>query len=245
MPNNQISLNPTAIARVLGAITFFLVLASIAGQLTKFLLGHDYVKGFVPLFDVNQERNIPTFFSVLLLLGAALLLAVITRLKQNHRAPHVSKWATLTVGFVFMAFDEAFQVHEYLVAPVTKLLGDGHLGVFYFAWVIPGIALVFALGIFFLKFLLYLPPLTRMRFLIAGTIYVGGAIGFELIGGRYFELHRQLTLTYSMMATIEETLEMVGVIVFIWALLVYLADNHKEVRFEVSGEQEKTMADAP
>ena len=47
------------------------------------------------------------------------------------------------------------------------------------------------------------------------------------------ELHGRDNLTYSMMVTVEESLEMGGVILFIWALLVYIADNYKEVRFEL------------
>ncbi|MEX2530945.1 MAG: hypothetical protein WD960_09245 [Gemmatimonadota bacterium] len=229
---NQISLNPSAIGRILGAVAFLLVLASIGGQFSKFAVGHDYLKGLVPLFYVNAEQNIPTYFSVLLILFAALILVVITVLNGKRRVPHVSKWAILSFGFLFMAFDEAFQVHEGLAAPVRALLGDGNLGIFYYAWVIPGIALVLLLGLIFLTFLLHLPATTRLRFLMAAILYIGGAIGVELIGGRYAELHGLQTWTYSMITTVEESLEMAGLIVFIWALLRYCADNYKEVRFQ-------------
>ncbi len=70
---------------------------------------------------------------------------------------------------------------------------------------------------------------------MAATLYVGGAIGFELIGGRYSELHGAQNLTYSMIATTEESLEMAGVIFFIRALLVYIAEKKKEVRIRFFG----------
>ena len=228
---NQISLNPSAIARILGAVAFFLLLASIGGQFAKYVLGHDTVYGLVNLFDVDREHNIPTYFSVLLMLFAVLLLAVIAILSGEQRASHVSKWAVLSFGFLFMAFDEAFQVHERLISPVRTLLGNGNLGVLYYAWVIPGIALVLGLALFFRKFLLDLPAKTSRRFMMAATIYIGGAIGVELIGGRYVELHSAYGLKYSMIVTIEEGLEMAGLIVFIWALLKHCADDYKEVRF--------------
>jgi hypothetical protein len=66
---------------------------------------------------------------------------------------------------------------------------------------------------------------------VAAILYIGGAIGVELIGGRYAELHGEENWTYSMITTVEESLEMAGLIVFIWALLEYCADNYKEVRF--------------
>jgi len=37
-------------------------------------------------------------------------------------------------------------------------------------------------------------------------------------------------MAYSMIVTVEESLEMAGLIVFIWALLKYLADNYKELQ---------------
>ena len=36
-----------------------------------------------------------------------------------------------------------------------------------------------------------------------------------------------------MIATLEESLEMAGVIVFIWALLTYMSEKYKEVRFQI------------
>ena len=234
---NQISLNPSAIARIVGAVAFLLVLASIGGQFSKFVLGHDYLKGFVPLFYIDEERNIPTYFSVLLMLFSALLLAAIAVLNGKQRIHHVSKWAILSFGFLFMAFDEAFLVHERLISPVRTLLGNSNLRVFYFAWVIPGIPLVLVLGLFFLRFLLHLPATARLRFLMAATLYIGGAIGLELIGGRYAELHGTQNWTYSMIVTVEESLEMAGLIVFIWALLKYCADNYKVVQFRFEAQQ--------
>jgi len=231
---NQISLYPSAIARLLGVMALLLVLASVAGQFSKFALGHGNLKGLVTLFNVDAEHNIPTHFSMLLLLFAALLLAIITVLNRQQSMPHVSKWAILSAGFLLMSFDEAATVHESLVAPVRSLLGNGELGFFYWSWVIPGIALVLFLGVFFRRFLLDLPATVRLRFLIAATIYIGGAIGFELIGGRYIELHGDQNLTVSMLATVEESLEMAGLIYFIWALLQYCADSYQNVqlRFE-------------
>lgn len=76
-----------------------------------------------------------------------------------------------------------------------------------------------------------LPARTAFLFVVSGAVYVGGAIGFELIGGYYAKANGVENLTYSMISTVEESLEMSGVIVFIYALLKYIADNYQEVRF--------------
>lgn len=232
---NQVFLDTRAIVRILAVVALVLVLASIAGQLSKYLLGHDQVKGLVPLFYLDKERNVPTYFSVLLLLFAALLLAVIALVVGKQRAPYVSKWGILSLTFLFLAFDEAFQVHERLIVPFRGLLGGSDLGIFYYAWVVPGIAFVAVLGVFFSRFVLALPAATRFRFVLAGALYVGGALGVEFVGGWYAETHSTQTFAYSMIATTEESLEMAGLIVFIWALLQHCAEHFGEVRLRFHG----------
>jgi len=231
----RISLNPSSTARLLGAAAVLLLLASTAGQLSRFLLGHGRLKGLVPLFYVGGERNVPTFFSVLLMLVVVLLLAAVALLDGRERAPHARKWAVLACGFLLMAYDEAFQVHERLIGPVRSLLGDGELGVFYFAWVIPGIALVAALALFFLRFLLQLPASTKLAFSIAGALYVVGSVGMELLEGRHAEVHGLLNPTSVALATVEESLEMAALVLFIWALLGYIADRHGELQLRFNG----------
>ena len=65
---------------------------------------------------------------------------------------------------------------------------------------------------------------------MAVTIYIGGAIGCELIGAYYAEICGTQNMAYSMIVTVEESLEMAGLILFIWALLKYVADNYKELQ---------------
>lgn len=165
-----------------------LVLASIVGQFVKYVISGGDIdgrvgQGLVRLVDMDAEQNIPTYFSMLLLLLVAQLLAVIAVLNRREKRPYGARWVILTIGFLLMAYDEVFQVHEKLTGLVKQLLGDQIFGIFYFAWVIPGTVLALALGMFFLKFWLHLPPADRFRFLLAASLYLGEAIGFELIGG--------------------------------------------------------------
>jgi hypothetical protein len=85
------------------------------------------------------------------------------------------------------------------------------------------------LGLVYLKFLFRLPKKTMVNFIVAGVVYVGGALGVELIGGRYREM-QGINFTYKMIATVEESLEMLGVVMFIRALLLYLSESYKEVQ---------------
>lgn len=230
METNQILLNSSLIARVLGGVALLLIMASIGGQLIVYLTGHDVVYGLIWLFNLNGEKNIPTAFATFLLLFSALLLAVIAILERKKTGTPVFHWAILSSGFLFMAIDEAWSFHELLIRPVHGLMGGDTFGIFYFAWVIPAIAFILVLAPLFFRFLLRLPAKTRFTFLMAAILYIGGAIGVELFEGRYAELHGTRNLTYNVFITVEESLELGGVILFIWGLLVYIADNHKEVR---------------
>lgn len=234
----QISLNPSSIARILGIIAIILVFASVGGQLTRFITGHGYVHGLVPLFNVDGECNIPTYFSSILLLISALLLFIITSIEIKLKTSHALYWGILSCGFLLMAIDEALFLHERLINPMRHILGYGNygegasnLGVFNFAWVIPAIVLILILAFYFRRFFLRLPKKSRLTFLIAALLYIGGAIGFELIGGYYCELHGETNLTYSMITTVEESLEMTGSIVFIYGLLLHIAENYNVVQF--------------
>ncbi|MCE9536409.1 MAG: hypothetical protein K8R65_08370 [Nitrospirae bacterium] len=223
---NRITFIPRKITLVLGIAALLLVLASVTGQLLKYIGGHEFVHGLVRLFYVDYENTVPSFFAATLLLMAAFLLALIATLKQAGQATYRFQWALLSFTFLFMSIDEAASIHELLSGPVRIVLGQQASGVFLFAWVIPGIAIAMIFGLSYLQFLLHLPRKTRRNVILAATLYLGGAIGMELIGGRYADVNGMENLTYSMAATVEESLEMAGVIVFIYALLHYIADNY-------------------
>lgn len=233
MTSNQIILKPLAIQRILKNAALFLILASTLGQFIRIFTGHERVYGFIPLFYVDQEVNFPSFFSMFILLSASTLLTIIYVLEKKRFSTYVSYWGTLALGFLLMSIDEIISLHERLTWPIRKLFGAHHAGVFYNAWVIPGISIVILAGVFFYKFLLHLPVNTRRTFLVSASIYLSGVIGMEMIGSIYAEMHGASDLTYLACVTIEESLEMFGVIIFIDGLLEYIADNFTDVLFKI------------
>lgn len=226
-----ITINAVNVIRILVGIAVFLVLASTAGQLARFLGGHDSLHGLVRMFFLDQENNIPTFFSSGILLLSACLLAVIAVLKKRERDSFAGHWTALAIIFMLLSMDEASSTHELLTAPLRNLLQTG--GFLYFAWVVPGLAFVLAIAIIFWRFLMHLPTRTRRLFVIAAIVYIAGVIGTELVAGWYVELYGRNNLTYSFLAMLEEILEMTGVIVFVYALLDYMTVKVGEVRFRV------------
>lgn len=212
----------------------FLVIAGAAVELIRFNTGHDSLYGLSRLFDLGQEANIPTFFSALLLLAASSLLTIIAAAKRQSGAEFAKHWVVLAVGFFFLALDESAQIHELLIRPMRDLLGRYSEGIFYFAWVVPGIGIVAILAFAFFRFWRSLDRATMIYFAVGGLLYIGGTVGIEMVDGLVAAKHGKDNLLYNMLVVVEEGMEMSGVIVFITGLLHHLRDHAPKVDLEVS-----------
>jgi hypothetical protein len=179
-------------------------------------------------FNLDGENNIPAWFSTISLFLCALILVAIGAVCWKQNGGHRWYWIGLSVVFLGLSLDEAASIHEWLVLPLRRRLDLG--GYFYYAWVIPGGLFTLAVGLAFLRFVIGLPRVTRTRFFVAGIIYCSGALGMELIGGKYASAHGMRNWTYILIASLEESLEMLGTILFLQALLVYWREYVGEVR---------------
>lgn len=226
---------PDEATRALVVAGVGLVLLSTAGQVLKFVTGHDTAKGFIPLFHVATEGNVFTYFSALLLLLAALLLGWIGRSASLRGEPFARHWTALAVFFVLLSVDDATAVHERLIVPVRELLGLG--GLLYFAWVIPGALLVLAVAAAFFRFFRRLPRDARRHFALGAAFFVGGAIGMELLGGLHYEGHGDQTVTYSVLTTVEESMELAGILVFLRGLFRHAAAHAPFAGVRIDGER--------
>lgn len=97
----HMAIHSDTIVRVLSIITCVLILISIGGQWWKFTFGGSQAKMLIQFFNLDHERNIPTFFSVFLLFLAALLLAFIARFNHAQIQLHTSKWIILACSFLY------------------------------------------------------------------------------------------------------------------------------------------------
>jgi len=227
-------ISPKKLSQILTLVVLCLTLASIAGQYSTYFLGHARLKGLVRLFDLDDENNIPTWYSSSALLLCSILLATIAFAKKRDGARYVFHWTVLSIIFLFLSLDEAASVHESINEPLRAALDAGP--VLYHTWVILGAAVVLAIVVVYWRFLSDLPSPTRRLFLTAGIMYVGGALGVELLGGWYSALYGKKNIMYVMIATVEEFFEMQGIVVFIYALMSYMSLNIKEVRVRIGDE---------
>ncbi len=172
------------------------------------------------LFSVNAEQTIPTWYSVFLLLGAALLFLLIAREKIHIKARDRWLWGGLFVIFLYLSFDEAASIHE---IAGEWLQTDFQLsGFFAFGWQLAAAPFLVLFGLGYLRFWMRLPRPTRFYFMLAGLIYVGGAFVIEGISAARWDALNAQSYSYLMIATLEEFCEMLGIIILIYGLLTYL-----------------------
>jgi hypothetical protein len=124
-------------------------------------------------------------------------------------------------------------LHENLSQPFHDRYNTS--GLLYYAWVIPyGIA-VFILAIFFLPVWWRMEKRIRFLFALSGAIYVIGAIGLEMVGGREFEkLGDQLSFKCSLIAALEESFELAGLILLIYTVLLMVSEKMDTVSISIS-----------
>jgi hypothetical protein len=213
-----------------------LLFLNILGIISKLYFHNGFAYGLIPLFNFDAEGNIPALYSSLSLLFASILLSIIGISHKRNSSAYLY-WYGLAFIFLFLSIDEAMAIHEPLGRIIRGLLHTS--GLLYLAWVIPyGIALMIVF-IVYLKFLKRLPKNTMILFVVSGTIFVGSAIGFELLGGRYLELHGSNNLMYSLLYTCEEFLEMLGIVIFIYSLLSYIVSQFKSLTIRVIEPEQK------
>jgi hypothetical protein len=75
-----------------------------------------------------------------------------------------------------------------------------------------------------LKLLLTLPRSTAVALAWSGGLFVAGSVGMEMLGGHQAELHGYDNWTYVLCYTLEETLEMLAVALFIRTVLHHMLE---------------------
>lgn len=219
----NLTISPARVGVALGVLITALTLASLAGTYAKYYYLDGQLNGLVRLFNLDAEASLPTWFEALFLFSCALLLAWIGMGQRSAGKPYVRHWLGLALIFALMSLDEIMQFHELTIRPLRALLGTG--GFLYFAWIVPAAVFVLLLAVLYFKFLLHLPAKTAGLFVAAAVSYVGGTLAVEAIGGRYEELHGMNNIVMALLTTLEEMLEMVGVGIFIYALLAYISEH--------------------
>jgi hypothetical protein len=208
-----VRLDPRAVVVLLGAAAALLIGASV--------LQHLYFgKTPVGRLALDTEVSVATWFQAGLLVVAAALAGLIAATQRRASKPYVLHWLVLAALLLLLSIDEALALHEELIAPLRSALDAS--GIIYFAWVVPGAAFVAVFAVAYARFLLRLPDPDRKYLLLGAGLYVWGALAMEALNGAYASANGLDSTSYQLLTDLEETFEMAGLLVLVYALLSFL-----------------------
>ena len=227
----KISLSPRQIISYLAVAVAFFILVSVVIQICKY--GYDYRADWMKLFNVDRELNFPTWYSALTIAFCSLLLRIIANGKKQQGDRYTKDWQLLSLIFLWLAIDEVLSIHEILIIPeVSEALNLPWF--LHSMWVIPGTIFVIWFIKRYSRFVRHLPYISRKHFFSAAACYIGGALIMEMIGSYIAEARGQQNLVYALIATAEEAMEMIGIIIFIYGLLFYLRQWNDKINLEIT-----------
>lgn len=210
-------------------------LAHIASRLLFLAQGRE--SSISKVLNFSEESSIPTVASTAGLLAAAAVAALIALDARRSGQRERWGWAFVTGCLVFIAFDEGAALHDRLTYPLQAAFDFG--GVFYIGWVVPYIALLVVAGLLCLPLAFRLPRRTLWRIILAGTLFVGAALGMELaesallhrMAGAETALRDADIETFNraplmmLLITLEELGEMLAIALLLRAFLLHLVED--------------------
>lgn len=163
------------------------------------------------LFDLDQEANLPTWFSSSLLFSVALASLIIVRLssKVKDLVKRRSFWLGFSLISIYLSLDEASGLHELL----STLLGIRWIWIY-----IPLGTLCFIIIAYSLEFTIKNQDLTN-HILGGYTVFITGALSSEIFNF-YFVLGKAE-------AAIQEGFEMLGTIIILTGCLKEINRLHQ------------------
>lgn len=234
--HTRINLSARKITTVLAIILVVLVVIALTIQVLQGFFGIQHPSTIFLLFNFDEKTNFPTAFKLFGLSFSALLIYLVARAKKSVGDKYALHWKILSLVFVYLTLDEEAKIHQTISHLLSRVMNTS--GIFTFPWVIIYLPLVVIFGLAYLKFFFHLPLRTRWLFLAAAIGYAGGSGGVELIKAQLASRIAMESVSYQLVALVSDTMECVGLIIFINALLHYLARyvNYIELDF-LSGER--------
>jgi len=221
--------NPQKALYLFGGLWIIVLIFSLLGQYLRMFPDnysiHSATQGlllgdFTKEFDVNSEANITTYYSVSMAIISSLLLFTVAYFKMQEKDKYRFHWAILGAFLLYISMDDASVIHEKFSRYLKGWTVLG--GWFEYKWVILGIAVVVILGITFFRFWLQLDTKYKILFLVSAGLFFGGAVGFEVLGGRWAYSFGSKNFTYVLFTTFEQGLQYSGLTTLVYTLLTYL-----------------------
>ncbi len=217
-----VPLTAIGVVRVLALVILLLTVAHVFSTALWWMEQNRLTELLVEKFSFGGEGNFPAFFSAVLLLMASALFGLIGRCVRAVNGAKSGYWMALAGVFLFLTLDEAAQIHEKLDTDLIwgNIETSGFLA---WPWVILYGALVGVFGLLFGRFWAGLPRAVKWHYAFAAALYVGAALGFEMLEARVYTEAAGPGPLFDILVSIEEFLEMSAILYAIHTSLRYLS----------------------
>ena len=173
-------------------------------------------------FDFDDESSVPTWFSQLLFLviGASAFLAGYL---QTNKPARRLWWMIAAVGLVF-SLDEISGLHERVLQSIhVMFFQDASPTGLANAWLVVLPFVLVASAWLIWKMLHFLPRRTIFLFTLSGVVFLSGAIFVDMLAST---APRETYLNQGVYIAMEETLEFLGTVLGLYAIVSYLEAYH-------------------
>ena len=209
------------------SLSFFILHIASEALINFYGVSESFYQDFFDAINLDEEFNLPAIYSGILLFVCSLSLRQIGSLCKTGRR---KDWILLSRVFLFLSFDEVFQIHELFVVSELRQYVHPSLASI---WVIPYGILFLLFSARFVPFFLRLRGQISILPFVAGGIYVSGAIVIEGLNSwlvRTSQISRS-GFYYEVISGFEELFEMLGVIIFLYAILLELQSRSGRLRY--------------
>jgi hypothetical protein len=230
-----VTLRPERVVRVLlVVIAALLVVGAIATSLMYLVASDPETSRLSRLsarFSLSLEPNFLNYYSSLAFVASAAGLVLVYLHERASGGRDARAWAWLAVLLGLLGADEYVMLHEMANRTIHEAFHT--TGIFTFAWVIPATIFAVLVFVFFLGFLRRLDRRTSRFFVLGGALVVIGAAGLEMAAGLITERWGFYSVAHIAEQFVEEGIEMLGGLVFLYGVLDHLRRHVGIVRLEL------------
>ncbi|MDP9408322.1 MAG: hypothetical protein M3P95_10785 [Actinomycetota bacterium] len=211
---------PRTLGRGLAVLLVLLTLGHATALFLRHGLGMTYAFGLVEFLDLDFEEGFGTWANTSLHLLCALLSALAALVAGAQGDSWSRNWWTIAAVFVFLSLDEVGTLHEDLITPIRDAFDLG--GVLYLSWIVPAVGLGLLFLVSQVRFLRHHWHTIGRDLVVAGVLFVAGAVGVEMAEAVVAERGLKTTLANDLLTGLQEFVEIGAVMMAAVALLRHL-----------------------
>ncbi len=211
---------------------FVVVAAGLAREAYVLAFGQETALRDLRQFSLNAEQNLASWYTSLLLALGALLAWVAGSCETAEGQGTRRFWRLTAMLLLAAAADETVSFHEVLTLFMPEVQELSPL--LHFAWVALAVPLLAILALWCLPMMWRLPRVTFWGLVAAAVLFVGGAVGLEMIAGLVIDWAGEASIAYRVVYMLEDTFEMLGCAVFILAVLRHIRGQAPSLEVRLS-----------